>query len=261
MGGRIFGDSLEDARQPAEIRIDSVALRYIPQVGPAAWTVYTYLISRATQMGPAWPGDDEIASACGISSYNARKSVETLLAVRLIGRHVWKGHPRGRVTYTILPVTAPDVEAAGGAVPVSPPDLEELTVDESTVQFADPVELETPVAAPDTALVTKWNQETKERRTARQIFDAFVEFLRLDPARLSDDERANLGLASRIVSEGGGQPEQISAAARRFARLWPDRTIDALDIANNWTLLMPATDQAQSSGGPGETGDFAGPFG
>lgn len=261
LSGRLLGDTLEDARRPAEIRIDSLALQYIPLVGPAAWAVYTYLISRAAHSPAAWPADDEIASACGISTYNAGKSVETLLQYRLVGRHVWKGHPRGRVTYTILPVVAPDVEGTSTVTQQPGSDLEELTVEEPPMHFGEPVELESLAAEPEPALVTKWNRETQERRTARQIFDAFVEILRLDPSTLTDDERANLGLASRIVSESGGQPEQIPAAARRFARLWPDRTIDALDIANNWSLLVPPTDQPQSPGGSGETGDFTGAFG
>lgn len=222
------GDRLFDVRQRPTFDIDLQAIAYIPAVGPAAWAVYCYLVARAADGQTRWPDLITIASACGISTYNAGVSLQVLLESGLIARHTWTSAPDAPSTFAIVPVGPPDetsaARPASSAVPEPSLGTDRLVSEE----------------VPDEE---SWRRETQERNETRELFSRFLDALGVDPGELSDRARTTVTEASRLARAAGATPEDVSELIERVRLEQPDMVLDAERMLEYWNQLFEELDK------------------
>ena len=216
------GDRLHDVRRRPTFEIEKAALELIPQVGPAAWAVYCYLISLATEGDSRWPSTLSIASACGISTYNAENSIDALLSAGLIVRHRWTTDPEGRVSFAIVPVG--QAEAMAEVAPV------EMQVEQP--QGTDRLVSE------DAAEDDDWSAETEERSQARELFSRMLDSLDVEPGDLSERARTTATEASRLARAAGATPDEITEMIDRIRDVRPEMVKDAEQMLDYWSRLF-----------------------
>lgn len=222
------GDRLFDVRQRPTFHIDHQAIAYIPLVGPAAWAVYCYLVARAADGETRWPDILTIASACGISTYNAGVSLQTLLDIGLIARHTWTAEPNAPSTFAIVPVSPPDddaeTRAAGRRVAEQPRGTDRLVSED----------------LPDEE---SWRRETEERNETRELFSRFLDALGVDPSELTERDRTTVTEASRIARAAGATPDDVSELIERVRQEQPDMVLDAERMLEYWNQLFKELDE------------------
>lgn len=213
-------DRLHDVRRRPTFEIEKAALEYLPQVGPAAWSVYCYLISLATDGDNRWPQLLTIASACGISTYNAHKSIEELLDSGLIVRHQWTSTPGGRVSFAIVPM------GESGETD------EQITASHDQPQGTDRL------VAEDAADEEVWRAEARERNQARELFTRLIESLDVEPGELSEQARSTAADASRLARAAGATPDEVTEIMERLRDARPDMLDDAERMLEYWSQLF-----------------------
>lgn len=242
MNGR--EDRIEDVRPVPLVRIDAAAFDLIPVLGPVTWTVYTYLVLSASRPGGVWPGTNAIAMACGFEPDDVEAAIETLIEQGMIGRHRWTSHPARPVTYTVLPVPSsvhsPRIEVSPSAEPPFPQHpIDDVDIVEEEQE--EPVEPTAPDLAPEDPRAdqvdTAWFEQAREKRLARRLFSSFVSALGGEPTELSEVDRERIRIATELVSEAGGTPEQVQQLAQRINELQPDAHVDPVWIAEHWLEL------------------------
>jgi Helix-turn-helix domain len=214
------GDRLHDVRQRPTFDIEKAALAYIPRIGPAAWAVYCYLISLASGGDSRWPDLLTVASACGVSTYNAQLSIDSLISVGLISRHTWTEDQFGPSSFAVLPAGSRSRQEPPLRVVVPQPRGTDLLVSE------------------DTADEESWRAETDERDHARRLFSRMLESLDVDPGDLSERARATATEASRLARAVGATPDDVSNMIDRIRDSRPDMVDDAERILEYWSDLF-----------------------
>lgn len=214
------GDRLHDVRQRPTFDIEKAALAYIPRVGPAAWGVYCYLVSLASEGDSRWPDLLTVASACGISTYNAQLSIDVLLQVGLIARHQWTEDPGSPLSFAVLPARPGGEAIAQPGLPASQPKDTDLLVSE------------------DTAEEERWRAETEERNQARGLFSRMLEALNVDPGDLSEEARATATEASRLARAAGATAEDVGEMIDQIRETRPDMVDDAERMLEYWSDLF-----------------------
>ncbi len=214
------GDRLHDVRQRPTFDVEKEALRFVPQIGPAAWAVYCYLVALASEGENRWPDLLAVASACGISTYNAQISIDTLLSVGLVARHRWTQDASGPRSFAIVP--------AGS---------------EPTVELGAPADTDLPrgtdrLVAEDTPEEERWRAETEERNQTRGLFSRMLEALNVDPGDLSEAARATATEASRRARAIGATPEDVDSMIDQIREARPDMVDDAERMLEYWSDLF-----------------------
>jgi hypothetical protein len=218
------GDRLHDVRQRPTFQIDRDAIAFIPQVGPAAWAVYCFLIARATAGDSYWPDDLTIASSCGISTYNARLCVNALITNGLIARHQWTSETGGPATFAVMPVPAEPLADAPEASVGPAREASSLGTDR--------------LVAEDTAEEDRWSQEAQERNATRELFSRLLGALGVDPADLSEKARTTVTEASRLARAARATPDDVENMIDRIRRDQPDLVLDAERMLEYWSRLF-----------------------
>lgn len=222
------GDRLIDVRQRPTFHIDNQALAFIPRIGPAAWTVYCFLVARAAEGDTRWPDHLTIASACGISTYNAGVSLQILIDHGLIARHSWTSGPQAPSTFAIVPVGPPESETGA----------------QSASRVATEAALGTDrLVSEEAADEENWRRETDERNATRALFSRFIDALGVDPGSLSDAARTTVSEASRVAFAAGASPDDVSQLIERVRIEQPDMVLDAERMLEYWSRLFDELDQ------------------
>jgi hypothetical protein len=223
------GDRLFDVRQRPTFQIDNAAIAYMPRIGPAAWAVYCYLLARAAEGEARWPDLLTIATACGISTYNAGVSLRTLMESGLIARHAWTTDPNGPATFAIVPVAPPEEQA-------EPRPGVEPSLGTDRLVSEDAVDEEA------------WRREALERNETRELFSRFLEALGVDPGDLSERARTTVTEASRLARAAGATPDDVSELIERVRREQPDMVLDAERMLEYWNQLFQTLDEENNGG-------------
>lgn len=248
MNGR--DDRIEDVRPTPLIRIDAAAFDLIPTLGPVSWTVYTYLVYRASRPGGVWPQTEEVARACGVSLEDVQTSIAALIDHGVIGRHKWTAHPNQPTTYTILPITesgpSPSVSPSWKPEPQDAKEEDDDVVVETDTEEADLVAEKLQIGEEGTEQVdTAWFEQAREKRLSRRLFSSFVSALGGEPTDLNEADRDRIRRATEIVTEAGGTPDQVRDLTERINSLQPDAQVDPVWIAEHWEELtrdLPSKD-------------------
>lgn len=220
------GDRLHDVRQRPTFDIEKAALRHVPQIGPAAWAVYCYLVSLASEGDNRWPDILTVASACGISTYNAQLSIDTLMSVGLVARHQWTQDPGSPMSFAIVPASHGTESTARLDLLAAQPRGTDLLVSE------------------DTAEEERWRAETEERNQTRGLFSRMLEALNVDPGDLSDEARATATEASRLARAAGATPDDVGSMIDQIREARPDMIDDAERMLEYWSdLFAEMTDE------------------
>ena len=214
------GARLHDMRRRPTFEVERAALEYIPQVGPAAWAVYCFLVSLASEGESRWPSILSIASSCGISTYNAQNSIGALLDAGLIVRHQWTVEPEGRVSFAIVPVGR-SAEATDQAQPAA-----------EQIQGTDRLVSE------DTADDDDWRAETEERSQARELFSTMLDSLDVEPGELSEKARTTATEVSRLARAAGATPDEITEMMDRIRETRPEMVRNAEQMLDYWSRLF-----------------------
>lgn len=214
------GDRLHDVRQRPTFDIEKAALSYLPRVGPAAWAVYCYLVSIASEGDSRWPDLLTIASSCGISTYSAQLSIDALHQAGLIARHRWSDDERAPTSFAILPAGTGANSVAQLGLPETPARGTDLLV------------------AEDTAEEERWKAETEERNQARGLFSRMLEALNVDPGDLSESARATATEASRLARAAGATPDDVGEMIDQIREMRPDLVDDAERMLEYWSELF-----------------------
>jgi hypothetical protein len=222
------GDRLHDVRQRPTFDIEKAALAYIPRVGPAAWAVYCFLVSLGSEGDSRWPDVLTVASACGISTYNAQLSIDGLLQAGLIARHQWTPEPGAPLTFAIVPVGPLSAPVAQLGLPVAAARGTDLLVSE------------------DTPEEQRWQAETDARNQARGLFSRMLEALNVDPADLSERARATATEASRLARAVGATPDDVSNMIEQIREARPDMVNDAERMLEYWSDLFAEMSDEQN---------------
>ncbi len=223
------GDRLFDVRRRPTFHVDLSALSHLPEIGPAAWAVYCFLVARTAEGESVWPNDLAIASACGISTYNARMSINTLMDRGLIASHHWTGEEDSPVVYAILPSAFPL-----GVAHVQP--------DEPIVRDTDRLVSE------DSPGEQRWQQEARERNATRELFRQFLTALDVDPADLSEQARRTVTEASRLARAAGATPDDVRDLINRIRVDRPELVADAERMLAYWHRLFEELDEDTDPG-------------
>ena len=226
------GDRLHDVRQRPTFDIEKAALTYLPRVGPAAWAVYCFLVSLASEGDHRWPDILTVASACGISTYNAQLSIDALIQVGLIASHKWTSVPDSPLSFAIVPAGAGGESVAQLGLTAPPSRDTDLLVSE------------------DTAEEQRWRVETEERNQARRLFSRMLEALNVDPAELSEQARATATEASRLARAAGATPDDVSTMIDQIREARPDMVDDAERMLEYWSDLFAEMSDESSDDEP-----------
>jgi hypothetical protein len=213
-----FGDRLEDVRQRPTFHLELASISYIPRVGPAAWAVYCYLVACASEGDARWPDDLTVATACGISTYNAQRSIETLIEFGLIARHIWVPERGGPTTFAVIPI---DFAAAAS--------------EQTAVRQARGTDQ---LVAEDHAEEERWRREAEERNETRELFSRLLSALGIDPAELTEEDRSSVTRASRLARAAGATPSDIEQIVERLRQSQPDLVLDAERMLEYWSRLF-----------------------
>ena len=213
------GDRLHDVRLRPVFHLEKAAIAYIPQIGPAAWAVYCYLVSLSAEGDTSWPDVLTIASACGISTYNAGNSIDTLIRAGLIARHAWSSVDEGPTSVAILPVHLDE-------------DDDEMNLSAERSSGTDRL------LAEDTAEEDRWQAETDARNQTRELFSRMLEALDVEPGDLSDTARTTATEASRLARAAGATADDVSEMIDRLRIAQPDLVDDAEQMLEYWNQLF-----------------------
>lgn len=214
------GDRLHDVRQRPTFHVDRDAIAYIPQIGPAAWAVYCYLIALAADGDTRWPETLTVASACGISTYNAQISIDTLLEHGLIVRHRWTSLDRMPASFAIVPVATEPETISQPGLPLVQRQGTDLLVSE------------------DTPEEERWRVEAEERNQTRELFSRMLEALNVDPGELSEEARSTATEASRLARAAGATADDVGDMIDRIREAQPDLVDDAERMLEYWSDLF-----------------------
>ncbi|CAN5658803.1 hypothetical protein BH23CHL2_BH23CHL2_19850 [soil metagenome] len=214
------GDRLHDVRQRPTFQIDRAAIAYIPRIGPAAWAVYCYLLYLAADGDTRWPATLAVASACGISTYNAQSSIETLLAAGMVVHHRWTGEATGPSSFAIVPISVEPEETARLDHPIAPRQGTDRLVAEEIPEEE------------------RWRVESEERNQTRELFSRMLEALNVDPSNLSEPARSTVTEASRLARAAGATPEDVDDMIDRIRDAQPELVDDAERMLEYWSELF-----------------------
>ncbi|MEZ4523857.1 MAG: hypothetical protein R3A46_19805 [Thermomicrobiales bacterium] len=223
------GDRLHDVRQRPTFQVEKAAIAYIPTVGPAAWAVYCFLISLTAEGDTRWPDVLSVASACGISTYNAQLSIDTLLDAGLVVRHQWTTGAGAAASFAIIPVGTPPSET-------------EADVDMPEIQPQDTDLL----VSEDTTEEERWRAETEERNQTRELFSRMLDALGVNPADLSDQARSTATEASRLARAAGASVDDVNEMIDRIREAQPDLVDDAERMLEYWSNLFDEMSREQN---------------
>ena len=226
------GNRLQDVRQRPTFHLELASIEYIPRVGPAAWAVYCFLVAHTSEGDARWPDDLTIATACGISTYNARGSVDTLIEHGLIARHRWTPDPGGPTTFAVLPIQ------------VSEPSPEHAA------RLAEQPRAADQLVAEDTTEEERWRGEVDERNVTRELFSRLLEALGVDPTQMSEEDRSSVTRASHLARAAGATPDEVEDMIQRLRQDQPDLVLDAERLLGYWSRLFASepNDEPGSSG-------------
>lgn len=214
------GDRLHDVRQRPTFHVDREAIAYLPQIGPAAWAVYCYLIALAADGDTRWPETLAVASACGISTYNAQSSIDTLLETGLIVRHRWTSLQGSPASFAIIPVATEHETMPQPGLPLVGRQGTDLLVSE------------------DTPEEERWRVEAEERNQTRELFSRMLEALNVDPGELSEEARSTATEASRLARAAGATAADVGDMIDRIREAQPDLVDDAERMLEYWSDLF-----------------------
>jgi hypothetical protein len=190
-------------------------------------------VAHASEGDARWPDDLAIATACGLSTYNARRSVDTLIEQGLIARHLWTRERGGPATFAVMPVEHASPALAQAAARQTR-ETDRLVAEDHP---AEPTEEE------------RWRRESTERNETRELFSRLLAALGVDPTKLSEDERSSVTQASRLARAAGATPDDVEHMIDRFKHDQPDLVLDAERMLDYWSRLFRSepNDDSESS--------------
>lgn len=206
---------LWDTRSPQGLCIEMEATRYMRAVGPAAWSVYTFLIQCAALAGrpTACPAVASIAEHCGLAEPEVQHALRQLSRYRLLEFTEERRGPQQAAVRICRIVGMQDDSSSDGEHPEVPP---------------------------EDAAEEAWARALDEGVAVRRLFDTLIDVCGYDREDLDDAARDQVFAALSIIRSAGGDPDRVRDAGSMYRSAAPDLPLTPRNLAVAWDLLQEA---------------------